>query len=54
MYYQSLTCGFYGKWCARDRSLYKETEEQWETAGVMTGKSITENDKHILANGSND
>ena len=37
---------FYGKWCARDRSLYKEAEEQWETAGVMTGKSITENDKH--------
>ena len=38
---------FYGKWCARDRSLYKEAEEQWESAGVMTGKSITEKDKHI-------
>ena len=38
---------FYGKWFAFDRSLYKEAEEQWEAAGVMTGKSITENDKHI-------
>ena len=36
---------FYGKWCARDRGLYKEAEEQWEI-GVMTGKSITGNDKH--------
>ena len=27
--------------------IYKEAEEQWETAGVMTGKSITEKDKHI-------
>ena len=37
---------FNGKWCARDRSLYKEAEEQWETAGVITGKSITGTDKH--------
>ena len=28
----------------------KEAEEQWDNAGMMTGKSITENDKHILAN----
>ena len=47
MYYNMrCTILFYGKWCARDRSLYKEAEKQWETAGVMTGKSITENDKH--------
>ena len=39
---------FYGKWFAFDRSLYsKEAEEQWESAGVMTGESITEKDKHI-------
>ena len=37
---------FYAKWFAFDRRLYKAAEEQWETAGVMTGKSITENDKH--------
>ena len=24
---------FYGKWFARHRRLYKEAEEQWETAG---------------------
>ena len=39
MHVQSITCCvqlFYGKWCARDRSLYKEAEEHWETAGVMT------------------
>ena len=49
MYVLYITCGvqlFYGKWFARDRSLYKEAEEQRESAGVMTGKSITENDKH--------
>ena len=39
--------GLNGKWFARDRSLYKEAEEQWETAGAMIGKSIIENDKHI-------
>ena len=38
---------FYGKWFAFDRSLYKEAEKQWESADVMTGKSITENDKQI-------
>ena len=37
----------YGKWFARDRSLYKEADEQLETAGVKTGKSINENDKYI-------
>ena len=45
--YMHAVCNcFYGKWCARDRSLYKEAEERWESAGVMTGKSITEKDKH--------
>ena len=37
---------FYGKWFVFDRSLYKEAEEQWESAHVMTDKSITEKDKH--------
>ena len=52
MYY-NMRCtivffGFWlnGKWFARDRSLYKEAEEQGETAGVMKGKSIIEKDKH--------
>ena len=35
---------FYGKWFAFDRSLCKEARSSGK--GVMTGKSITENDKH--------
>ena len=33
---------FYGKWCASDCRLHNEVEEQWDTAGVMTDKVISD------------
>ena len=37
---------FYGKWCALI-AVYKRRRGAVGNGGVMTGKSISENDKHI-------
>ena len=48
--YMHAVCNcFYGKWFALIAGNIRRRggEEQWENGGVMTGKSIIENDKHI-------